>query len=251
MTVRVLVVDDEPDIRRLMSHALTAQGICVDTVPDGGAALHQLDRQAYDLMLLDVLMPGTSGVDLLPTLLAQHPQQRVMMISALNEPRVRVKCLESGAVDYLAKPFVLAELVARVRVHARKEHSGPAARAERRRQDRRARGRRTTDPLPTAGQEDDPTRFLRTPALTLDLHARRARAGAQDIGLSERETLVLAHLVRRAGEVCSRAEILDAVWAPGSAQSSNVVDVYVGRLRSKLPEGAITTVRHAGYVLHA
>ncbi len=249
--MRVLVVDDEPDIRRLMSHALTAQGINVDTAPDGGAALQQLDRQSYDLMLLDVLMPGTSGVDLLPALFAQHPHQRVMMISALNEPRVRVKCLESGAVDYLAKPFVLAELVARVRVHARKEPTGPAARAERRRQDRRARGRRTSDPLPVAGPESDPKRFLRSPALTLDLHARRARAGTLDIALSERETLVLAHLVRHAGEVCSRGEILGEVWGPGSAQSSNVVDVYVGRLRSKLPEGTITTVRHAGYVFHA
>lgn len=249
--MRVLVVDDEPDIRRLMSHALTAQGISVDTAPDGEAALRQLDRQAYDLMLLDVLMPGRSGVDLLPALFAQHPQQRVMMISALNEPRVRVKCLETGAVDYLAKPFVLAELVARVRVHARSEPPGPAARVDRRRQERRARGRRTDDLLPAPVPDDDGERYLRTPALTVDLHARRARAGSHDIGLSERETLVLAHLVRRAGEVCSRQEILAGIWGPSSAQSSNVVDVYVGRLRGKLPDGTITTVRSVGYVFHA
>jgi two-component system OmpR family response regulator len=249
--VRVLVVDDEPDIRRLMSHALTAQGITVDTAPDGDAALHQLDRQAYDLMLLDVLMPGTSGVDLLPALFDRHPQQRVMMISAINEPRVRVKCLESGAVDYLAKPFVLAELVARVRVHARRDLAQPGRRTERRQQERRSRGRRATDPLPPPPEGEDPDRYLRTPSLTLDLQARRARSGSQDIGLSERETLVLAHLLRRAGEVCPRLEILDEVWGRGTGQSSNVVDVYVGRLRSKLPEGTITTVRHAGYLFHA
>jgi DNA-binding response OmpR family regulator len=248
--VRVLVVDDEPDIRRLMSHALSAQGISVDTVPDGDAALQQLDRQAYDLMLLDVLMPGTSGVDLLPALFDRHPQQRVMVVSALNEPRVRVKCLESGAVDYLAKPFVLAELVARVRVHARREAPEPA-RTERRRQDRRTRGRRTTDPLPAAAPGEDPDRYLRTSSLALDLQARRARSGAQEISLSERETLVLAHLLRRAGEVCSRLEILEAVWGSGTGQSSNVVDVYVGRLRGKLPEDTISTVRHAGYLFHA
>ena len=111
--MRVLVVDDEPDIRRFMTHALEAQGMTV------AAALESLRQRTYDVLLLDVLMPGRSGVELLPQVFKVCPGLKVMMISALNEPRTRVRCLELGAVDYVSKPFVLGELVARVRTHTR------------------------------------------------------------------------------------------------------------------------------------
>ena len=247
--VRVLVVDDEPDIRRVMSRALTTQGIKVDSAADAAGALQQLGRASYDLVLLDVLMPGTSGVDLLATVLRQVPDQRVMMVSALNEPRVRVTCLESGAVDYLSKPFVLAELVARVRVHARRDPPAvPAQRVERRRGERRVGGRRAVDRVGgDLSAHPGDGRFLRRSGVTLDLRVRRVTVGAVDVALSERECLVLAHLMRGARDVCTREEILREVWGASGGQSSNVVDVYVGRLRGKLPAGTITTVRNAGY----
>ncbi len=245
--MRVLVVDDEPDIRRLVAQALTSRGMAVDTAEDAAGALRLLSGQAYDVLLLDVLMPGTTGVQLLPTIVRDHPDVRVMMVSALNEPRVRVNCLEAGAVDYLAKPFVLAELVARVRAHARKPVPTLVPAQERRARERRAGDRRVVADGQAAPPE--PGRYLRRAGLMLDLHARRVRTPTAQVALSERECLLLAHLLRRAGEVCGRTELLEAVWGPATAQTSNVVDVYVGRLRSKLPEGTITTVRASGYAL--
>ena len=249
--MRVLVVDDEPDILRVMSRALVAQGIQVETASDGATALRRLQEQQYDVMLLDVLLPGGSGVELLPTVLAQQPDLRVLMISAVNEPRTRLRCFELGAVDYLAKPFVLAELVARVRVHARAEPSGDP-RSERRRGERRVAGRRATDAPPvdsTAGQSD--ARFVFAADGTLDLLSRAYVTGAGSVALSQRESLVLAHLMRRAGDVCTREEILQEVWGSDGASAGNVVDVYVGRLRTKLPSDTITTIRNAGYAYAA
>ena len=251
--MRVLVVDDEADIRRLMTHALTAQGIRVDTAGDGAAALAQLRREAYDVLLLDVLMPDASGIELLPSVFKICSDQRVMMISAINEPRTRVKCLELGAVDYLAKPFVLAELVARVRVHAR-SGSHAAAKLERRVAKRRVVDRRTQDSRsPQVGppQQGADDRFLRTAGATLDLVGRQLQVAGKVVVLSERESLLLACLMRRSGGVCTRREILSEVWGTDGAQSGNVVDVYVGRLRAKLPADVITTVRNAGYAFAA
>lgn len=252
--VRVLVVDDEPDIRRFMSHALVAQGMSVDTAADGASALQQLRRQTYDVMLLDVLMPGASGVELLPLIFKLCPGLQVMMISALNEPRTRVRCLELGAVDYLSKPFVLDELVARVRIHTRiGSGSSPAPvdqrRAERRVADRRGHNRRAD----RAGEQPpaEHARHFRAPGATLDVRNRQVNVGGQTIGLTERESLVLAYLIRRFGEVCTRQEILGEVWGAAGDQNGNLVDVYVGRLRAKLPTGTITTVRNVGYAFNA
>lgn len=253
-----------------MSQALTKQRMSVDTCGDGAAALQQLGREPYDVLLLDVMMPGTSGVDLLPSVFKVRPGLKVMMLSALNEPRLRVKCLELGAVDYVAKPFVLAELVARVRVHARNGNgngnghvnvngngngNGTGVRTERRAAERRVGGgrrvidRRKSQPYDVPEGEDN--RFVRRAGATLDLHARRVHVGGAAIALSERESLVLAHLMRRAGDVCTRTDILREVWGTHSSQSSNVVDVYVARLRVKLPAGSIATVRNTGYAYSA
>ena len=252
--MRVLVVDDEPDIRRFMSHALLAQGMQVDTAADGDGALLQLRRETYDVMLLDVLMPGTSGLELLPLVFKLSPNLRVMMISALNEPRTRVRCLELGAVDYLSKPFELGELVARVRIHTRVGSGSTVTRVEQRQGERRMSGRRVHARRRDQSAEGPPGedgRFLRSPGVTLDVRSRRVHVGAEVISLSERESLVLAFLIRRSGDVCTRQEILTEVWGPAGAQNGNLVDVYVGRLRAKLPTDTITTVRNAGYAFNA
>src|ERR687885_147364 len=137
--MRVLVVDDEPAIRQLLSRALTGHGFRVDTAPDGAAGLDMVERSTYDVVVLDVVMPGTPGTEVLPQVLERSPGQNVVMLSALGDPRVKVRCLELGAVDYVTKPFTLAELVARLRVHGRRG-TPPAAEpvwVERRRDERR------------------------------------------------------------------------------------------------------------------
>jgi len=250
--VRVLVVDDEPDIRRLLSKALAGRGIEVDAEATAAGALVRLRAQRYDGMFLDVLMPGTSGDQVLPAVLAAQPRLPVLMLSALNEPRTRVRCLEQGAVDYIVKPFVLAELVARLNVHTRGAAKVPPP-VDRRTAERRLDDRRALDTAQTSAPRATSTtpRRLRHGSVTLDTHRRTVRVGDTLVGLSERENLLLSHLLRRAGEVCTREEILADVWGVAGGHTDNVVDVYVARLRAKLPPDSITTVRNSGYAFGA
>ncbi|MDT7545381.1 MAG: two-component system, OmpR family, response regulator [Actinomycetota bacterium] len=250
--MRVLIVDDEPDIRHVLSRALGGQGMRVDTAADGASALEHLKDTSYDVVLLDVLMPGPSGIDLLPLIIKDHPDVRVLMISAVNEPRSRLKCFELGAVDYLSKPFILAEVVARVRVHTRPELTAVPP-LERRLSDRRAAGRRAADRelVPAAPEAVETGRYLTRGRATLDRWSRAVVTDGVTVGLSERESLVLTYLMQRVGDVCTREEILDTVWGPDGASTGNVVDVYVGRLRAKLPADTITTIRNAGYAFNA
>ena len=249
--MRVLIVDDEPDIRRFMKRALALQGMTVDVASDGPAALRQVDQASYDIVLLDVVMPGTSGLDLLPSLLERVPNLRVIMISALIEPRTKVKCLERGAVDYLAKPFVLAELIARVRIHTARAARGVPV-LERRSEERRVADRRVNNRITLGqGSATEEHRFIRAPGATLDLRHRKVHIGGRVVSLSERESLVLACLLRRSGGVCTRQEILGEVWGQAAGRNGNLVDVYVGRLRAKLLAENIVTVRNAGYSFHA
>jgi two-component system, OmpR family, response regulator len=247
--MRVLIVDDEPDIRRVLSRALASQGMRIDTAANGAIALEHLKQAWYDVVLLDVLMPGPSGIELLPQIIREQPDVRVLMISAVNEPRSRLKCFELGAVDYLSKPFILAEVVARVRVHTRSDLTVVPP-LERRVGDRRAGGRRASDRevLPAAAESG---RYLTTGKATLDRWTRAVVTDGVTVALSERESLVLTYLMQRVGDVCTREEILDTVWGPDGASTGNVVDVYVGRLRAKLPADTITTIRNAGYAFNA
>jgi DNA-binding response OmpR family regulator len=249
--VKILVADDAPDIRQAVARALAPLTTDVDTAADGTQALRLLRQRRYDVLLLDVLTSGVSGLDLIAAAMTANADSRVIMISAVNEPRTRLRCFELGAVDYLSKPFVLAELVARVRVHTRPEAS-VAAPVERRRGERRSDGRRANDLAMVSGTDPSATtaRFVRTSVATLDLVKRAVIADGTTIPLSARESLVLTYLMRRVGSVCSREDILKMVWG-SQASSGNVVDVYVGRLRAKLPGGSITTVRNAGYAFNS
>jgi DNA-binding response OmpR family regulator len=210
------VIDDEPRIVNFVARGLRAQGYAVDTAVESAEGLRVAAADGYDLVVLDLLMPGLDGVSLLRSLLERKPNQAVIVLSALADPSSKVECLELGAEDYLAKPFSLDELMARVR----------------------ARLRRSTEPGPTA---------LRVGGLRLDLIKREADAGGGPVLLAEREFLLLRELMTNAGITMSKEQLLSSVWGFFFDSGSNVVDVYVGRLRRKLGPYVIETVRGKGY----
>lgn len=214
---KVLVVDDEPRIVSFVSRALSAEGFRVDGASDGIRALELATKERYELVVLDLMLPELDGIAVLQRLIEQRPDQRVLVLSALSDVETKVRCFESGASDYLAKPFSLAELIARIRARLRQPAAGPRH------------------------------RFLETGGLRLDLTRRVAEQDGRRVPLSEREFLLLEHLMRQDGEVCSRQRLLEAVWGYSFDPGSNVVDVCVGRLRAKLGQGVIETVRNVGY----
>ena len=214
---RVLVVDDEPRIVDFVSRALAAEGFVVDREYDGARALELAARERYELVVLDLLLPGLDGISVLHGLIEQRPDQRVVVLSALSDVETKVRCLESGASDSLSKPFSLAELVARIRARLRQPAAGPRHRS------------------------------LEAGGLRLDLTRRLAERDGTRVALSEREFLLLEHLMRADGAVCSRQELLAEVWGYSFDPGSNVVEVCVRRLRAKVGADVIETVRNVGY----
>jgi DNA-binding response OmpR family regulator len=221
MPPQVLVVDDEPRIVDFVSRALVNEGLQVDQATDGVQALEMARSGRYQLVVLDLLLPGKDGVTVLEELIEAQPQQRVLVLSALADVEHKVRCLELGASDYLHKPFALSELVARVRARLRQPASGPGE------------------------------RFVELGGVTLDIVRRTADAGSDPVTLSEREFLLLRHLMHKRGDVATRQELLTEVWGYTFDPGSNVVDVCVGRLRSKLGADTIETVRNVGYRFNA
>jgi len=218
---RLLVVDDEERIRRLLSRTLRPAGYDVDLAATGPAALRAAAQRSYDLIVLDLMLPGMHGTEVLRRLLDDQPGRRVLVLSAVAGVEARVGCLDAGAVDYLGKPFALAELLARIRSRLREP--------------------RPAEPGP-AGHE------LQVGGVTLDTRRRSLQVGGRLRLLSHREYGLLLHLMQRAGDVCTRAELLSAVWGYTFDPGSNVVDVYIRRLRAKLQdEEHIATVRNVGY----
>ena len=217
---RILVVDDEPDLVRFIRRAFEAEGYQVLTATDGAEGLRLAMTEDPDLIVLDLLMPGVDGHAVLSGVLVSHPAMRVLVLSAAADVEARVSCLERGAVDFLAKPFAIRELLARVRSRLRSLDRQP---------------------------END--QMMRVGAIALDLRARRLRVDGRDVLLSQREFLLLLHLMRHADAVCSRTELLSAVWGYDFEPATNVVDVYIGRLRAKVRKDLIQTVRNVGYQL--
>jgi DNA-binding response OmpR family regulator len=218
---KVLVVDDEPRIVSFVARALSAEGFQVDGAQDGIRALELASSGSYELVVLDLLLPHLDGMSVLQRLMETHPDQRVLVLSALGDVETKVRCLEFGASDYLSKPFSLAELIARVRARLRQPGTGPRH------------------------------QILRGGGLTLDLTRRVVEVDGRHVTLSEREFLLLEHLMRQEGEVRSRQRLLADVWGYSFDPGSNVVDVCVGRLRAKLGGDVIETVRNVGYRFHA
>jgi DNA-binding response OmpR family regulator len=217
---RVLVIDDEPRIVSFVRRALTADGIATEGVTDGARGLELTLSGRYQLVLLDLLMPAMGGATVLEQTMTRRPRQLVVVLSALSDVDTKVRCFGLGAVDYIAKPFALAELLARV--HAR---------------------------LRTNGAADDDS-VMRACGIALDVRRRAADAGGGPVGVSGREFLLLQHLMGRAGEVCTREEILADVWGCSFDPGTNVVDVYIRRLRAKLGPLMIETVRNVGYCVN-
>jgi DNA-binding response OmpR family regulator len=215
---RVLVIEDDERLGRLVSRALETEGFpaeCANTGPDG---LKNALARDYDLVILDLMLPGMDGRQVLERLVEERPEQRVLVLSAVPEIGIRVAVLEAGASDFLGKPFAVAELLARVRARLRSAAPGAAA------------------------------RWLTAGPVRLDLRRRRAQVNDAELELSTREFLLMQHLMSRAGQACSREELLADVWGMTFDPGSNVVDVYIRRLRGKLDRpDRIETVRHVGY----
>jgi len=212
---KILVVDDEQRILRFLVRGLQAEGFAVDAADNGADGLHKALEGGYDLVILDLLMPGMDGASVLRQLVARRPAQAVLVLSCLNATATKVRLLEAGAEDYLAKPFSLDELLARVRVRLRV-----------------ATGRATS---------------LVAGRLRLDLIRREADSGSGPVALADREFLLLRELMQHTGTTVSKQRLLSAVWKYHFDPGSNVVDVYVRRLRAKLGADTITTMRGEGY----
>jgi DNA-binding response OmpR family regulator len=213
----VLVIEDEPRIGSFVSRALQNAGFGVETARDGVSGLELARSGRFALVILDLLLPGLGGLSVLGQIIESDPDQRVLVLSALGDVESKVRCFELGASDYLPKPFALAELLARVRARIRY----PAA-----------------QPL---------DRFMRVGGVELDLMRRVADVGQGPVSLSQREFLLLQTLMLREGEVVSRQQLLSEVWGFSFHPGTNVVDVCIGRLRAKLGDDAIETVRGVGY----
>jgi DNA-binding response OmpR family regulator len=215
--MQVLVIEDEPRILSFLARALEAEGFAVDGEDNGPAGLARALGGAYDLVVLDLLLPRVDGLTVLRELRGRRPGLPVVIVSARSDLRTKLRSFELGACDYVAKPFAFDELLARIRVQLRARRS-----------------------------EDG--NVLRAGDLELDLARRQARIGARVIDLSDREFRLLHHLAQHAGEVVSRESLLSSVWGYYFDPRSNVVDVCVRRLRKKLGGKApIETVRNAGY----
>ena len=221
--MEILVVEDEAAIADFLARGLEAEGFGVRTAADGVAGERMALEARPDLVILDRMLPGRDGIEVLGAIRREKPTLPVIMLTARGEVADRVEGLDAGATDYLAKPFVFEELLARVRAQLRQAGAAEA---------------QTT--LEAAG-------------IHLDLIAREAERDGERVRLPEREAELLAYLIRRAGEVCSQSEILRSVWGYDHDPGTNVVQVYVGYLRRKLDRpgspAPIETVRSAGYRL--
>jgi DNA-binding response OmpR family regulator len=222
MPHRVLVVDDEPQIRGMVIRALERAGYVIDSAADGRAGLSKALAGDYDLVILDLVMPRADGREILGHLRERRPDEAVLVLSCLSDVTTKVACLDMGAHDYLTKPFSIEELLARVRVQLRGEHQ------------------------PGDHQPGD---LIRAGHLVLDLGRMQADAGVGPVPLTRLEVMLLRELMEHMGESVPKDTLLASVWGIDFNPGSNVVDVCVRRLRSKLGFELIETVRGAGYRL--
>jgi two-component system, OmpR family, copper resistance phosphate regulon response regulator CusR len=219
--MRILVVEDEARIRAFLARAFEAEGFVVDVAADGEQGLERALAAGYDCIVLDLLLPGQGGLEVLRQLQQHHHDVPVLILSARGDIATKLRGFELGAVDYLVKPFSLDELLARLRLHIRRAGGGL-----------------------TSGDGA----VLRVGVLALDLTRRQARMGDTVADLADREFRLLHFLMLHPGQVISRQRLLSEVWGFDFDPRSNVVDVCVRRLRRQLgPDAPIETVRNAGY----
>jgi DNA-binding response OmpR family regulator len=220
--MEILVVEDEPSIADFLVRGLTREGFAVQAVADGIEGERLALDHAFDLIVLDRMLPGRDGLEVLAAIRRSKPSLPVIMLTAKTEVADRIEGLDLGATDYMTKPFSFEELAARVRAHLRQTDGEMATTLE-------------------AG------------GIRLDLMSRRAERDGLTVELPKREAGLLAYLMRHASRVCTHEEILAAVWEYDHDPGTNIVQVYVGYLRRKLdrPDSPvpIETVRSVGYKL--
>jgi DNA-binding response OmpR family regulator len=220
--MRILVVEDEPVAATVLAKGLREHAYAVDVATDGHAAFEHGTINDYDLMIVDVLLPGINGLELCGRLRADGVTAPILMLTARGEPDQRVEGLDAGADDYLPKPYHFPELLARVRALLRR---GPA--------------------LASTALEMD--------TLRIDARARKVERAGRQAQLTSKEYALLEYLARRRGEVVGRADIAEHVWDDSFDPMSNLIDVYIQRLRRKVDDGhpvkLIHTRRGAGYTL--
>src|ERR1700751_24272 len=215
--MRILIVEDELPVARQIAAALTEDGHDPKAVHSGEAALEEVGKGSFDLIVLDVRLPGIDGFELLQRLREQHLASRVLLLTGRSAVEDRVTGLQLGADDYLPKPFAMRELVARVI----------------------ALGRR---------YPEEPVLKLRVSDLTLDLASHEVHRGLRHIHLSARELMLLKVVMREPGRVFTRTELCERVWEHPHEYDTKLVEVFIGRLRRKISDPPlIQTVRHVGY----
>ena len=219
--MRLLIVEDEKRLALSLARGLTAEGFAVDVVHDGLEGLHRAGEGAYDLVVLDIMLPGMNGYRVCAALRAAGHDVPILMLTAKDGEYDEAEGLDTGADDYLTKPFSYVVLVARVKALLRRRGTGGGS------------------SVCTLGP------------LRVDTGARRVLHGETEVPLTAKEFAVLEQLVVRAGEVVSKAEILEHVWDFAYEGDPNIVEVYVSTLRKKLGAELIRTVRGAGYRLEA
>ena len=220
--MRILVVEDDKKTGNFIAKALKAEGFAVDVIRDGDDALAAIETTPFDAVVLDIMLIGRDGLSVLKQMRKQKIDTPVLLLSARGALNERVEGLNAGAEDYLPKPFALEELVARVRSLTRRGG-------------------------------DSKSTTLSVGDLTLDTITRFAQRNGRKIELTTREYRLLEYLMRSAGRVCSRMMIIEKVWEYNFDPGTNLVDVYIGKLRDKIDDGSevklLHTVRCEGYVM--
>jgi len=220
--MKILVVEDERKLAALLKKGLEENGFAVDLAFDGTEGLHQAENYAYDAILLDLMLPEIDGLTVLRTLRERRNDVPVLIVTARGEISDKVEGLNIGADDYIAKPFDLAEVIARLRAAIRRNKGKPV-------------------PVVTVGD------------LAIDTNARTASRAGVAVALSSREYAMLEYLALNAGRVVTRTELMDHIYDTNYEWDSNVIEVHINHLRNKIDKGSgnrlIHTVRGAGYVL--
>ncbi len=217
----ILVADDEQRVRTFLARSLSAEGHAVVMAADGVEAMARLAAGGVDLLLLDMRMPRCTGMQVLTAMGERHDTTPVIVLSAVTDVSARVQALDNGAVDFVGKPFHTVEMVARVRRH-----------------------------LVRPSSREPTQRYLKAGAIRLDLDRHRVQTSEGEVALTEREFALLAHLMRRRGDVDRRDELLHDIWGLDVDADSNVVEACVRRLRTKLPGLPVETVRGVGYCFY-
>ncbi|MFF8954287.1 response regulator transcription factor [Streptomyces sp. NPDC014894] len=219
--MRLLIVEDEKRLAVSLARGLTAEGYAVDVVHDGLEGLHMASQGSYDLVVLDIMLPGMNGYRVCAALRAAGDDVPILMLTAKDGEYDEAEGLDTGADDYLTKPFSYVVLVARIKALLRR------------------RGRAGASPVLTVGD------------LRVETAARRVFRGEDEVALTAKEFAVLEQLAVRAGDVVSKAQILEHVWDFAYEGDPNIIEVYISALRRKLGAPRIQTVRGAGYRLVA